>query len=86
VTDFKKCAEVDEPGSPAYSYVTISISHLPAGQPAARRTCVSLSIRPDVPRYGSSRVSDNQVCVRDDFVDGLASSRILRGLAPARLQ
>ena len=36
-----------------------------------------MSNRPDVPRYGSSRVSDVQVCDKLDFVDGRANSLIL---------
>lgn len=42
-----------------------------------RRTYEVFSSRPLVPIQGSSRVSDVNVWIRDDFVDGLASSRTL---------
>ena len=40
-------------------------------------TQVDLRSRPLVPIHGSSRVSEVQVCIRDDLVDGLANSRML---------
>ena len=43
-----------------------------------RPTYVDFSSRPLVPIQGSSRVSDVQVWINDDFVDGLANSRTLR--------
>jgi len=40
-------------------------------------TYVDLSNRPLVPIHGSSRVSEVQVCISEDLVDGLANSLIL---------
>jgi hypothetical protein len=40
-------------------------------------TLVDLRSRPLVPIHGSSRVSDVQVWINDDLVDGLANSRTL---------
>jgi hypothetical protein len=63
---------LDDPGNPAYSYKSALKLH-----GTSELTYVDLRSRPLVPIHGSSRVSEVQVCISEDLVDGLASSRIL---------